>query len=187
MATTHRAAGATPALRSLAAAFGNTPPALRPLKVLLPFDGSAAALNALRYVGRNLAGLDARVLLANVQRVYIDAEMLHAAHSLAQLHRVEGEAILRSAGELLELAGVEYEAEVAFGHPMRAIARLAEERGCDLIVMGTRGRAGLLGALRPSMADRVADRASVAVMRIPLPAGGEPPGPLWQNTPYIAA
>lgn len=187
MATTHRAAGATPALRSLAAAFGNTPRALRPLKVLLPFDGSAAARHALRHVARNLEGLDARVLLANVQRVHVDAEMLHAARHLAQLHRVEAEAILRPACELLESAGVQYDAEVAFGQPARVIARMAEERGCELIVMGTRGRGGLLGALRRSMTESVADRATVPVMRIPLYADEELPGPSWQNTPYIAA
>ena len=187
MATTQRAAGATPALRSLAAAFGNTPPAVRPLKVLLPFDGSAAAHHALRYIARNLGGLEARVLLANVQRVHVDAEMLHSARYLAELHRVEAEATLRPACELLESAGVQYDAEVAFGQPARVIARLAEAHGCDLIVMGTRGRGGLLGALRRSMTDRVADRAGVPVMRIPLSAGEEPAGPRWQDTPYIAA
>ena len=187
MANTKRTADNAPTLRSLAAAFGNTPPATRPLKVLVPFDGSAAAHHALRYVARNLEGLEASVLLVNVQRVLVDAEMLHATRSIAQIHRAEAEAILRPACELLDSAGAQYEAEVAFGQPARAIARMAEERGCDLIVMGTRGRGGMLGALRRSTTERVADRTSVPVMRLPLPAGPEPRGPDWQRTPYIAA
>lgn len=187
MANTLRPAGNAPALRSLAAAFGNTSPALRPFKVLLPFDGSSAAHQALRYVARELEGLEARVIVVNVQRVMIDAEMLHAARSIAQIHRAEADAILRPACERLAAAGVQYDAEVAFGQPARAIARMAEAHGCDLIVMGTRGRGGLLGALRRSVTERVADRATVPIMRIPLFADEEPPGPRWQNTPYIAA
>lgn len=187
MANMQRPAGNAPALRSLAATFGDTPTPLRPLKVLLPFDGSAAARHGLRYVARNLEGLEARVLVVNVQRVLVDAEMLHATRSIAQIHRAEAEAILRPACELLAAAGVQFDAEVAFGQPARAIARMAEAHGCDLIVMGTRGRGGLLGALRRSVTERVANRATVPVMRIPLSADEEPPGPRWQSTPYIAA
>jgi nucleotide-binding universal stress UspA family protein len=187
MEKTQRTHGAKPALRSLAAAFGNTPPQGRRLKVLLPFDGSAAALNAARYAARNLEGLEARVLLVNVQRVLVDAEMLHAARGIAQLHRLEGEEILRPACELLDSAGIAYDAEVAFGSPARVIVRMAEERGCDLIAIGKRGRHPLVEALTGSVSRRVAANATVPVMQIALSDTQGPPDPRWRGAPYIAA
>lgn len=45
---------------------------------------------------------------------------------------------LRHARALLEERGIQSEYDVALGDPARHIVRLAEERGADLIVVGTR-------------------------------------------------
>ena len=135
-------------------------------KILLPFDGSPASLHAARHVARNLEGLDASVLLVNVQRVVIDAEMLHAARSIADLHRRDGEDVLRIGMSILEDHGVRHEAEISFGPPVPVIVRLAEERGCDLIVMGTRARHPIVEFLARSIASRVTRRSRVPVMLV---------------------
>jgi nucleotide-binding universal stress UspA family protein len=62
-----------------------------------------------------------------------------------------------------ERAGVDIEVDVRPGHPAELIARVAQEGGYDLIVLGHRGhfvRDRLLG----STADRVAENAHCPVM-----------------------
>ena len=157
-----------------------------PIKILFPFDGSRASLHAARHVARNLEGLDAAVLMVNVQRVLIDAEMMHAARSIANLHRHEGEELLRGAMAVFDAHGIRYEAEVAFGPPVPVIVRMAQERGCDLVVMGTRARHPLLEFFTRSVSSRVRRHSRVPVMlvrdEVP-PTPSEPP----VRAPYIAA
>ena len=135
-------------------------------RVLLPFDGSRASLHAVRHVARSLEGLDAKVLLLNVQQVVVDAEMLYAARSIAHVHRQEGEALLRPAMAILERHGIRHEAEVAFGPPAAVIARLAEERHYALIVMGTRARNPIVEFFARSVAVRVRRKTRVPVMLV---------------------
>jgi nucleotide-binding universal stress UspA family protein len=154
-------------------------------KVLLPVDGSAASLNAVRHVARNLRDLDASVLLLNVQRLYVDAEIAHATRALVEIHRAEGEAALTGAAEILAASGVEYRAEVGFGTPAKVIARTAEEERCDAIVMGTRARSRLMELVAPSVTARVARHSRVPVMSVRHDAPRALPPPV--RAPYIAA
>ena len=142
-------------------------------KVLLPSDGAPAARAAARHVARNLEGLDARVLLLNVQRVYVDAEMLHLGRSILNVHREEGEAALRDAAEILAASGIEHEAQVVFGPPAETVVRIAESAGCDAIVMGARARHPLVELLTRSVPSRVLRRSRIPVMLV----RHEPPPP----------
>jgi nucleotide-binding universal stress UspA family protein len=54
-------------------------------------------------------------------------------------------------------------------NPGDAIARVASEVGCDVIVMPTHGRTGLDHLLLGSVAERVVDRAPCAVLVVPKP------------------
>ncbi len=58
------------------------------------------------------------------------------------------------------------------GDPATAILQVAQEAGCDLIVMGTHGRTGLGRLLMGSVADKVVREAPCLVMTVkaPLPA-----------------
>ena len=141
------------------------------LEVLLPFDGSPAALHAVRCVARDRGLAAMRVRLVNVQRVIVDAEMRHAQRSLVRFHRNRGEALLHPARAILEGFGVEHRVEVVFGPVVQAIVRAAEERGCDLVVMGTRNRPPWLELLTRSVSRRVAALTRVPVVRIALPRG----------------
>jgi universal stress protein A len=69
-----------------------------------------------------------------------------------------------------ESVAVEY--LVADGLPAEEIVRVAEERGCDLIVMGTHGRTGLSRLVLGSVAAEVMRRAPcpVLTLRSPMPA-----------------
>jgi uncharacterized membrane protein HdeD (DUF308 family)/nucleotide-binding universal stress UspA family protein len=67
--------------------------------------------------------------------------------------------------------GVPIDTRVEKGDPAGVILRTAEEVKCDLIVMGTHGRAGLSHRITGNVADEVAQRAPcpVVTMRCPFP------------------
>ena len=64
---------------------------------------------------------------------------------------------------------VPYEHRLVTGDPAAAIARLAEEEGVDLIVMGTHGRTGLTRLLMGSVAEAVVRRAACPVLTYKQP------------------
>ena len=132
-------------------------------KVLLPSDGSAASLQAARHVARNLEGLDAKVLLLNVQQLYVDAEMLHMGRAILNLHHSEGEDALRESAEILAASGVEYHPQVGFGPVADVIVHTAEKAKADAIVMGTRARHPLVELVTRSVPARVLRRSRVPV------------------------
>ena len=61
-------------------------------------------------------------------------------------------------------AGVQAQAELAYGDPVREIVKRVEERGCDLLAMGTHGH-GIVGDLFFGVtASRVQHSISVPVL-----------------------
>ena len=59
-----------------------------------------------------------------------------------------------------------WDVEVGIGHPADTIVRVAQERGADLIVMGTHGRTGLQHALLGSVAEKVVRLAPCPVLTV---------------------
>ncbi len=64
---------------------------------------------------------------------------------------------------------VHHEHRLITGDPAVAIARLAEQEGVELIVMGTHGRTGLLRLLMGSVAEAVVRRAPCPVLTLKQP------------------
>lgn len=60
---------------------------------------------------------------------------------------------------------------VARGKPVDVIVKTAEERDCDLIVIGSYGHGGLAGAIMGSTAQRVLRRSKRPVLVVHLPEG----------------
>jgi nucleotide-binding universal stress UspA family protein len=120
-----------------------------PFKTLLPVDGSAHALAAVRHALRLPAGAGgAGFVLVNVQEpaTLYEVVVAHDAERIEQLKREAGADLLRPAEALLEAAGVTYETEVAGGRPEHLIVELAEDYDCDAIVMGALGLDAPAGA-----------------------------------------
>jgi len=67
-------------------------------------------------------------------------------------------------------AGVAIRYLMAAGEPAQEIERVAREQACDLIVMGTHGRAGLIRLLMGSIAEQVIRSAPCPVLITKLPA-----------------
>jgi nucleotide-binding universal stress UspA family protein len=55
------------------------------------------------------------------------------------------------------------------GDPATQILRIAQETGCDLVVMGTHGRTGLDRLIMGSVAEEVVRRASCPVVTVKAP------------------
>jgi nucleotide-binding universal stress UspA family protein len=73
-------------------------------------------------------------------------------------------AYLESVRSEFETVGVQAKAELAFGEPVKEIVKWVEERGCDLLAMGTHGH-GIVGDLFfGATASRVQHSISVPVL-----------------------
>ncbi len=131
--------------------------------ILLTLDASATDRAIIEHV-KALAGLmHSRVIL------------LHVATGVpAQLGGPDagGEEIEKSRAYLesvrceFEAVGVPAQAELAFGVPVREIVKWVEERGCDLLAMGTHGH-GIVGDLFFGVtASRVQHSISVPVLML---------------------
>lgn len=113
------------------------------MKALVAIDGSAASLAALRWVLRQAeAGLACELVLLNVQEppTLYEVVTAHDPVRIDQVRRDAGADLLRAAEALLQAAGRGYELEVAGGAPQHLIVELAENHGCDTIVLGARGQ-----------------------------------------------
>ena len=137
------------------------------MKILLPFDGSAVALEAVRFVIRMAAdGLDTSVVLANVQEPASLYELMvaHDPEVIGQVSAAAGTNTLQAARVLLDEAGLAYEEEVVSGDPAHTLVDILENYGCDLVVMGASGTSALRSALLGSVSNEVLHAAGVPVM-----------------------
>lgn len=142
------------------------------MKILLPVDGSAPALQAVRHaLELRRQGLQAEYVLANVQEPATLYEVVtaHDADVIREVRGAAGADLLAGAEALLNAAGVDYESEVAGGDAAHVIVELAERYGCDAIVMGARGMGNLRAAVLGSVSHTVVNNSPVPVTVVRLP------------------
>jgi len=137
------------------------------LNILIPTDGSEAALLAVRHALALVEhGLQARFVLANVQESATLYELV-VAHDPDVLQRVSeeaGEDLLRPALALLQAAGQAVVTEVTTGDDAaQALVEVAERHGCDAIILSARGMGSLRAALLGSVSHALLQHAPVPV------------------------
>jgi len=145
--------------------------------VLAPTDFSEPAALALDYAAFLARTLDARLTILHVLGGDIEVDTLSAAIQPAaaelQEHRTDAAMV-----ELDSWAGRVDDLDVDIllkrGTPSVEIVRTAEEEGCDLIVLGARGRSAFRHMLFGSTAERVVRKAARPVLTVPgsLPDDG---------------
>lgn len=133
--------------------------------LLVAVDGSASGQRAVAHALETArSSADIKLLLLNVQQTL---ERWHAGGLLneqARAHLSEmGREDLAQALRMVDEARVSYECQVQFGDPPEVISRLARERGCIGIVMGTRGLGDWANVFLGSTAYKVVQLADVPV------------------------
>ena len=137
------------------------------MKILLPVDGSAVSLEAVRFAIRMAqSGLESSMVLANVQEpaTLYEWVVAHDQQVLAEVSAAAGAHTLEAAQALLDAAGIAYECEVASGDPAHTLIDILENFQCDLVVMGASGPSTLRRALLGSVSNEVLHAAGVPVM-----------------------
>jgi universal stress protein A len=129
---------------------------------LVPLDFSPAADLALEYAIALAKKLQARLTLLHIvylpRMIEVDItsyqEQMMAASKEAMATRLKG----------VQDAGVEGAVVTVHGVPFREIIETAQNRGVDLIIMGTHGRTGLQHAILGSVAEKVVRLAPCPVL-----------------------
>ena len=92
------------------------------------------------------------------------AVAIYVSHEkMAELQREHSEGVLENGAAVLKEAGVAYTTEVLIGHVGAVIAQCADDRQCDMIIMGTRGMGAIGNLLMGSVSTRVVHFAHVPV------------------------
>ncbi|MFO1363495.1 MAG: universal stress protein [Burkholderiales bacterium] len=140
--------------------------------VLIPFDGSAPALRAVRsFIDLARAATRMHAIVLNVEPSVPFMDRL-VNGSPSEQRRVEeplrdkGETLLAPVKSELERAAIPYTAHVEFGDPADVIAARAKEWHADLIIMGASGR-DAIGRFRPdAVAQKVLHQTDVPLMLV---------------------
>lgn len=138
--------------------------------ILLPTDGSKLSEKALRQCVRVANAFGARITALHVTPKF--DRYLYPTDLLAALPESYAEHATRRAGEYLRFAqklahaaGVECDGvQLSAAQPYKEIVKLAQKKGCDLILMASHGRKGIEGLLLGSETQKVLTHSTVPVL-----------------------
>jgi nucleotide-binding universal stress UspA family protein len=133
-------------------------------KILVPIDGSPHSERAAMYA-RGLATSEGAAigllhchdripaLIGGEAREDLEAELTD-----------EDQGVLKPFAIMMRQAGLDPKILIREGHPATIIVETAKEEGYDLIVMGSSGHTGVVGALLGSVAQKVLAEADCPVL-----------------------
>ena len=141
------------------------------LKILLAVDGSASSKRALDHLIKQVGVLkdEAEIHLLNVQHQipYGSRVSSVVGHDrIAQFHREEGMAALKTTMQQLDAARIKYHHHIGVGAEAEVICQYAREKGCDYIIMGTRGLGSVSNLVLGSVATKVIHLSPVPVLLV---------------------
>jgi nucleotide-binding universal stress UspA family protein len=138
------------------------------MKLLVPVDGSPAALRALKLAiewARDRQ--QCSIILLNVQNLAMlnlsEAAGIMATAWIEEEEERAAEEALKSAVAACQAAGVPFTVRSERGGPAAIIDRIAREEKVDHIIMGTRGLGSIRGLLLGSVATQVLHLVDVPV------------------------
>lgn len=137
-------------------------------RVLLPTDGSSAALPAVRRAIDLTTQYDAELHVLHV----VEEPPFSGSRSLIPSLREKGEHVVANVRRRAERGGVEEViTHVARGTPHRTIVEYVTDHQIDLVIMGTHGRTGLDRFLLGSVTEKVVRMSPVPVLTVPRDVG----------------
>ena len=132
---------------------------MRRKKLLIPMDGSASALKALKWAARDSP---ATLLVLNVQLPIRNSRFVSKA-MIAEHQQRNADKALDPARALVKRLKIEARMFTAIGDPAATIVAFASKQRCTGIVMGNRGHNPAAGWLLGSVATRVIHLAKCPV------------------------
>jgi nucleotide-binding universal stress UspA family protein len=144
----------------------------RPQIILHPTDYSESSKYALQIAADLARQHQAKLLILHVAET-LGPENVTFGEATSQLepasyrHRLEED--LRR--QIPAPSGISVEYILADGDIVQEIDRTAQKHGCDLIVMGTHGRTGLIHLVMGSIAEKVIRLAPCPVLTTKIPHG----------------
>lgn len=145
-------------------------------KVLVATGGSPWSEKAVQYAIGLATDYDLRLVILHVitdTPPYFIAEAGASVNQVLEGSEEVGRGILAEAVQLADDAGLERETELAWGRVPEVICRVAEERACDLIVVGSRGLTGFKRLMLGSISNAVAAKAPCPVLVVKWYGDGE--------------
>lgn len=139
-------------------------------KILVPFDGSEHAENALRSAISLLVGREAssQITVVYVQRplsAFAGAGAIAYANiNMDELLKEESEHIKKDAKDIISPTGIKFDAVFKAGDPATEICDIAETSNYDLIVMGSRGLGLMTGLALGSVSHKVVQHTTKPVL-----------------------
>ena len=136
------------------------------MKILIPLDGSERALDAVHHALHLLReGLAASFVLATVQEpagVY-ELLLIPDAEARDSVNQAVGAQALERGALLCTAAGAAFELDVRTGYAATMLIEIAEDHGCDAIIMGANGKGALRSALLGSVSQAILHASTVPV------------------------
>ena len=134
--------------------------------ILVGYDGSDCSKKALE-LAATVAGEEPK---SDINIAMVVPPFVAYYPAIANAEHVEAERkeqaakLLKEAEEQLKPIGSLKEAKLLLGNPSKELVRYAEENGCDLIVVGSRGLSGIKEFYLGSTSHNVAQKAKVPVL-----------------------
>jgi nucleotide-binding universal stress UspA family protein len=132
--------------------------------ILLATDGSAHAQKALTITRDIARRYGARVVVLTAYDPLPRDLGTPYVEELMARRLAAGETLVEEAVRVLEADGISCETTVLEGPAAEAILDAARIRGCDLIVMGSRGRGPITAALLGSVSQKVVQQAPCPIL-----------------------
>ncbi|MGE3541935.1 MAG: universal stress protein [Candidatus Tectimicrobiota bacterium] len=141
-------------------------------KVLVATGGSPWSDNAVKYAITLARDYHLELVIVHVLTEtppYFIAEAGTSLDSLLEGSEEAGRRIIDEAADWATEAGIPYETDLIWGRVPEVICRVAQERDCDLIVVGSRGLTGFKRLMLGSISNAVASKAACPVLIVKPP------------------
>ncbi len=136
-------------------------------RLLVPIDGSPHSLRALDLViKRATDDPRLRLVILNVQTP-MPPSLFVTRSMIADHYALAGKEALAKAVRKLGRRRVKAETLIAIGEPGETVAKVARQKHCGEIVLGSRGLGGLKGLILGSVTTKVIHAARVPVTVVP--------------------
>jgi nucleotide-binding universal stress UspA family protein len=136
-------------------------------RLLVPVDSSESAQRALKYaigLAKEYGKFELHIVHAHpLPVVYGEVAVYISYEKALELQRKHSQDVLAPAVQVAKAAGVPFTSEVLEGDVPSEIVRCAKAKGCDGIVMGTRGMGAIGNLVVGSVATKIVHLAEVPV------------------------